>query len=127
MSRTIKDAADHTGLTVHTIRYYEKEGLLSTLSRDAQGRRVFDDADLDWLGYLTCLRLTGMPIATMRRVAELQSEGDGTIPERRHLLEAHRHALVEKLAQIHSALDRLDHKIAWYSKKEQERVVSTPV
>jgi len=122
MTRTIKDAADHTGLTVHTIRYYEKEGLLSVLPRDAQGRRVFDDAALDWLGYVTCLRLTGMPIATMRHIAELQSDGDQTIPDRRHILETHRQALVEKLAQIHSALDRLDHKIAWYSKKEQEVV-----
>jgi DNA-binding transcriptional MerR regulator len=125
MTRTIKDAADHTGLTAHTIRYYEKEGLLNSLPRDSQGRRVFGDSDLDWLSYLTCLRLTGMPIAMMRHIAELQAEGDATIPERRHLLEAHRQDLVEKLAQIHSALDRLDHKIAWYSKKEQEAAVPT--
>lgn len=118
--KTIKDAADKTGLTTHTIRYYEKEGLLNLVPRDRAGRRIFGEADLDWLGYLTCLRLTGMPIATMRRIAELQAQGDTTIPERRRLLETHRHDLVEKLDQIHSALDRLDHKIAWYSKKEQE-------
>jgi DNA-binding transcriptional MerR regulator len=121
MIRTIKDAADQTGLTAYTIRYYEKEGLLTFLPRDAQGRRVFGDSDLDWLGYLTCLRLTGMPIATMRRIAELQAQGDETIPERRRLLEAHRVDLGHKLEQIHSALDRLDHKIAWYASKEKER------
>jgi len=126
MTRTIKDAADHTGLTVHTIRYYEKEGLLAFLPRDPQGRRTFGDADLDWLAYLTCLRLTGMPIATMRRITELQTAGDTTIPERRRILEAHRQDLVAKLDQIHSAMDRLDHKIAWYSKKEKEARPSSP-
>lgn len=117
---TIKNAASRTGLTAYTIRYYEKEGLLISVPRDGQGRRIFAESDLDWLGYLTCLRLTGMPIATMRRIAELQSQGDATIPERRRLLEAHRVDLGQKLEQIHSALDRLDHKIAWYSQKEQE-------
>lgn len=120
MTNTIKDAAVRTGLTAHTIRYYEKEGLLNLVPRDRAGRRIFGDSDLDWLGYLTCLRLTGMPIATMRRIAELQTEGDATIPERRRILEVHRQDLVAKLDQIHSALDRLDHKIAWYSQKEQE-------
>lgn len=120
MNCTIQEAARRTGLTAYTIRYYEKEGLLSLVPRDPQGRRVFDDAGLDWLGYLTCLRLTGMPIATMRRIAELQAQGDATIPERRKLLEAHRVELGHRLEQIHSALDRVDHKIAWYSQKEKE-------
>ncbi len=120
MTGTIKHAADRTGLSVHTIRYYEKEGLLSFLARDAQGRRRFGEADLDWLGYLNCLRLTGMPIAVMRQIAELQSCGDSTIPQRRHILETYRQDLVLKLDQIHSALDRLDHKIEWYANKEKE-------
>jgi len=120
MSRTIKDAAATTGLTAHTIRYYEKEGLLSSVGRDSQGRRAFADRDLDWLGYLNCLRLTGMPIAVMRRIAELQDQGDATIPERRRILESYRQDLVDRLAQIHSALDRLDHKIEWYANKEKE-------
>jgi len=117
---TIKDAAEKTGLTTHTIRYYEKEGLLEGVGRDRSGRRVFDADDLGWLGYLNCLRLTGMPIAVMRRIALLQSEGDQTIPERRRILEGYRQDLVDRLAQIHHALDRLDHKIAWYSEKERE-------
>jgi len=120
MPCTIKDAAARTGLTDHTIRYYEKEGLLSSVPRDGQGRRSFSDGDLDWLGYLNCLRLTGMPIAVMRQISELQTRGDRTIPERRHILETYRQDLVEKLDQIHSALDRLDHKIEWYSQKEKE-------
>lgn len=120
MTRTIKSAADHTGLTVHTIRYYEKEGLLTSLPRDSQGRRAFGDSDLDWLGYLNCLRLTGMPIAVMRKIAELQAMGDSTIPDRRKILESYRQDLVLKLDQIHSALDRLDHKIEWYTAKEKE-------
>jgi DNA-binding transcriptional MerR regulator len=120
MTRTIKDAADQTGLTVHTIRYYETEGLLAYLPRDPQGRRTFHDTDLDWLGYLNCLRLTGMPIAVMRKIAHLQSQGDSTIPERRRILETYRQDLVLKLDQIHSALNRLDHKIEWYAAKEKE-------
>jgi DNA-binding transcriptional MerR regulator len=121
---TIKDASTKSGLTDHTIRYYEKEGLLNLVPRDAQGRRNFRSTDLDWLGYLNCLRLTGMPIAVMRQIAELQAQGDSTIPERRHILEGYRQDLVEKLDQIHSALSRLDHKIAWYSEKEKELPVT---
>lgn len=123
MTSTIKNAAERTGLTAHTIRYYEKEGLLNLVPRDRAGRRIFGEGDLDWLGYLTCLRLTGMPIATMRRIAELQAQGDATIPERRRILEAHRQDLVEKLDQIHSALNRLDHKIAWYASREEANPV----
>ena len=120
MTCTIKDAATRTGLTDHTIRYYEKEGLLTSVPRDDQGRRAFGNADLDWLGYLNCLRLTGMPIAVMRKIAELQNQGDATIPERRRILETYRQDLVLKLDQIHTALDRLDHKIEWYANKEKE-------
>lgn len=117
---TIQDAAETTGLTAYTIRYYEKEGLLSFLPRDPQGRRQFRAEDLEWLCYLNCLRLTGMPIAVMRRIAELQAIGDDTIPERRHILETYRQDLVNRLDQIHSALDRLDHKIQWYVHRENE-------
>jgi len=120
MTCSIKDAALRTGLSASTIRYYEQEGLLNLVPRDRAGRRRFENTDLDWLTYLTCLRLTGMPIAIMRKIAELQAAGDSTIPERRQILETYRQDLVGKLDQIHSALDRLDHKIAWYSQKEEE-------
>lgn len=93
MGCTIKEAAERVGLTVHTVRYYEQEGLLPFLKRDRHGKRIFEEPDLQWLGLVTCLRDTGMSIAEMRRIVELSVEGDHTIPARKEILLQHKRAL----------------------------------
>ena len=83
------EAVERSGFSLDTLRYYERIGLLDKIERDPGGRRRFDDGDLEWLGVLRCLRDTGMPIAQMRRYAELVRGGDETVPDRLALLAEH--------------------------------------
>ncbi|MFD0970082.1 MerR family transcriptional regulator [Plantactinospora endophytica] len=87
---SIGQVARRTGLSVHTFRLYEREGLLTGhLRRDAGGRRVYLEADVQWLDNCTKFRASGMPLVTIRRLAELLSEGLGNEAERLELLREH--------------------------------------
>ncbi|RZS91758.1 MerR family transcriptional regulator [Motilibacter rhizosphaerae] len=112
----IAEVAALTGLTPHTLRYYERAGLVRSPRRDATGRRRYDDRDLSWLRFLTRLRSTGMPIRVVRDYVELCWAGDGNEAERLEILEAHRDVLRERLAQAQHDLEHIDLKIALYRK-----------
>jgi len=112
---SIAEAARRTGVSVHTLRYYERAGLVVTaVGRTAGGRRRYHRLDLDWITVCTRLRATGMPIRTIRRYAELVSAGRGNEPERLALLEAHRAEVTARLAELRESLTLLDHKIGVY-------------
>jgi DNA-binding transcriptional MerR regulator len=111
---TIKDVAKRVGLSAHTIRYYEQEGLLPSLKRDQHGNRIFEEIDIEWLELIICLRQTGMPISEIRRYVDLSMEGDQTIPERKQILQKHKQMLKKKIEEINRALDKIDHKMKWY-------------
>jgi DNA-binding transcriptional MerR regulator len=112
---SIAEAARRTGVSVHTLRYYERAGLVVTpVDRNASGRRRYRQLDLDWILVCTRLRATGMPIRTIRRYAELVAAGRGNEPERLALLEAHRAEVVAKLAAVRESLRLIDHKIDVY-------------
>jgi DNA-binding transcriptional MerR regulator len=102
---------------VHTLRYYERAGLVvTTIERTAGGRRRYHQLDLDWITVCTRLRLraTAMPIKTIRRYAQLVSAGPGNEPERLALMEAHRADVTAKLAELQDNLELIDHKIDVY-------------
>ena len=112
---SIAEAARRTGVSVHTLRYYERAGLVVTaVDRTAGGRRRYHQPDLDWIVICTRLRATGMPIKTIRRYAELVSAGPGNEQERLALLEAHRAAVTARLTQTRENLRLIDHKIDVY-------------
>ena len=112
---SIAEAARRTGVSVHTLRYYERAGLVVTaVGRTAGGRRRYHQLDLDWIVVCTRLRATGMPIRTIRRYAQLVSAGPGNEQERLALLEAHRAEVTSKLAEIRENLELIDHKIGVY-------------
>jgi len=112
---SIAEAARRTGVSVHTLRYYERAGLVVTaVDRTAGGRRRYHQLDLDWIVICTRLRATGMPIRTIRRYAELVSAGPGNEQERLALLEAHRAEVTAKLARTRENLKLIDHKIDVY-------------
>ncbi len=112
---TIAEAARRTGVSVHTLRYYERAGLVvSPVDRTSSGRRRYRELDLKWIIICTKLRATGMPIRTMRRYAELVAAGPGNEAERLALLEAHRADVVAKLAEVQENLEVIDHKIEVY-------------
>jgi DNA-binding transcriptional MerR regulator len=112
---SIAEAARRTGVSVHTLRYYERAGLVVTaVDRTSGGRRRYQQLDLDWITVCTRLRATGMPIKTIRRYAELVSAGHGNEHERLALMEAHRAEVTAKLAEIEENLRLIDHKIDVY-------------
>ncbi|MFF5232272.1 MerR family transcriptional regulator [Dactylosporangium sp. NPDC000521] len=114
MEFTIAEVAEQTGLTAHTLRYYERAGLLDPPERDWNGHRRYSERDVGMLGILTRLRATGMSIAGMRRYAELCRVGPETFDERRELLEAHRREVLRRIAGLQSDLTLIEHKISVY-------------
>ena len=111
-SLAISEAAEASGLSVHTLRYYEREGLLPRVTREESGHRRFGRGDLEWAKFITCLRATGMPIRQVRRYVTLYFEGDQTEPERLALLEEHRDEVRAHLADVMASLERVEMKIA---------------
>lgn len=115
---SIAEAAEATGVSAHTLRYYERAGLmLSPVDRASSSHRRYSDADLSWVGFLTRLRMTGMPIAGIRRYTELVRGGEATVPERHELLVQHRERVRAQLADITASLRAIDHKIDIYDKE----------
>ncbi len=112
----IADVALKTGLTAHTLRYYERAGLVRELHRDSSGRRRYTDGDVSWLIFLTRLRSTGMPIRVVRDYVELCWAGEGNEAERLVILEAHREVVRQRLAQAKRDLGHIDYKIDLYRK-----------
>jgi len=110
---TIGEVAEKCGLSQHTLRWYERIGLLGHIERGSDGRRRFHDNDLDWLSLLTKLRATGMPVRDMQRYAELVRSGAGHA-ERLDLLIKHREEVRRALAAQRETLKLLDAKIDSY-------------
>ena len=110
---TIGEAAEKCGLSQHTLRWYERIGLLAPIERGGDGRRRFSDGDLDWLSLLIKLRATGMPVRDMQRYAELVRSGAGQA-ERIELLKRHREQVGRDLAARRECLKLLDAKITYY-------------
>ena len=112
---SIAEAARRTGVSAHTLRYYERTGLVVTpVDRTTGGRRRYHQLDLEWITVCTRLRATGMPIKTIRRYAQLIAAGQGNEHERLALMEAHRADVTAKLAEIQENLELIDHKIDVY-------------
>lgn len=116
MEYSIGDFAKLTGLSIHTLRYYEHEGLI-TPKRNSGNRRYYTDKDLAWITFIKRLKATGMPIKQIRRYAELRTEGDSTLSPRLAMLASHRQALNEQINQLKNHLEKLDEKIYFYRQK----------
>jgi DNA-binding transcriptional MerR regulator len=112
---SISDAAQLTGLSAHTLRYYERAGLmLDPVERAPSTHRRYSEAEIRWVTLLTKLRATGMPIRRIRDYAELVRAGEGNEGERLALLEAHREAVLEQLDAMRRNLEAIDYKIEIY-------------
>ena len=112
---SIAEASRRTGVSVHTLRYYERAGLVVTaIDRTASGRRRYHQLDLKWIIVCTKLRASGMPIKAIRHYAQLVAAGPGNEQERLALMEAHRAEVTAKLAEIQENLKVIDHKISVY-------------
>lgn len=110
----IGELARRSGRTAHTLRWYESQGLVPGVQRDAGGRRVYNEQHVAWLDLVDRLRHTGMSVAEIRRYAELVEKGKKTAAERRQLLAAHRLVVEEKIRGWTDALNLIDRKIEFY-------------
>ena len=114
-------------MTTHTLRYYERVGLIQPVGRARNGHRRYSEADAAWLNFLHCMRATNIPIRELQRYAALREQGEVTSLERRKILEDHQavvKAQIEALEQAHSILT---HKIANYRKIEEKLGLRTAV
>ncbi len=119
----IGNLARLTGLSVHTIRYYEKIGLLPDASRDAGGRRQYGMEIASWLTFLKHLKATGMGISDMVRYAQLRAEGPHTATARREMLEAQQQTVLKQIEDLQATLPVLDQKINFYRDMEKAHVM----
>jgi DNA-binding transcriptional MerR regulator len=113
---TIHQVAEHTGLTEHTLRYYERIGLLDSVGRAQSGHRRYSDADVQRIEFLNRLRATGMPIRQMLEYVQGGPEARGA------LLEAHRERVLSQMEELQQSLERIEGKIAMYKEVVQEKV-----
>lgn len=108
--------ARETGRSVHTIRWYEKQGLMPGVTRDPGGRRVYTSAHVGWLLFLDRLRFAGMSVREMRRYASLVAQGKKTLRQRLELLEEQHARTAAHLAELQAALRLVEQKQAYYLK-----------
>ncbi|MCC8395988.1 MerR family transcriptional regulator [Paraburkholderia sp. MMS20-SJTR3] len=113
-SLTIGQVAAATGVSAHTLRYYEQAGLLRAVGRTDAGHRLYSPADLDWLQFVMRLKATGMPIASIKAFSELRAQGDSTYGARREMLTGHRDAVLAHIAELQANLAAIVDKIGWY-------------
>ena len=114
---SIGEVSALTGLSTHTLRFYEQEGLfVGPVSRNAAGRRVFHQEEVAWLQVCTKLRSSGMPLPEIRRYAHLVLQGPGTEAERFEILRRHEAKVRERVADLQQALDTIHHKVEIYAR-----------
>jgi DNA-binding transcriptional MerR regulator len=112
---SIGQMAERTGLSVHALRFYEREGLfLNPVERGAGGRRVYTEDDVEWLTLLLILRGSGMPLPEIRRYTDLVREGQGNEPDRLVLLLEHQQRVVAEIGELTRCLDLIRFKVGVY-------------
>ena len=114
---SIQDVSKKTGLSAHTLRYYEKEGLLSHVGRTSGGFRQYSDEDLESLGLICCLKNTGMSLQEISRFIALTHEGEQTLRERVELLREHRENVIARMNEMQRYLDKVTWKMNFFSEK----------
>ncbi|HLU55856.1 MAG TPA: MerR family transcriptional regulator [Pseudonocardia sp.] len=110
---TIAEVAERTGVSAHSLRYYERIGLLD-VPRDPAGNRVYDERAYARVVFCSRLRMTGMPIRELQRYVAMVNEGEATEPDRLRMLLEHRQAVQAQIRRLQVALETIDFKIATY-------------
>lgn len=118
---SIDEVARRTGLTAHTLRYYERIGLIAPVARAEGGQRRYAAADLAWIDFLLRLRTTRMPISRMKAFATLRAAGDNTVPDRRRMLETHLQDVLAEMDAMRLSVQALEEKIGYYRAVERSK------
>jgi DNA-binding transcriptional MerR regulator len=118
--------AQLSGRSVHTIRWYEAQGLIPRVERDTGGRRVYQNDHVEHLIFLERMRRTGMSVADMHKLTALGMQGWRTLEERQALLRAHRADVEEKIRELQAALKLIDAKVAYYAEWARKKKRPAP-
>ncbi|AIQ53215.1 MerR family transcriptional regulator [Paenibacillus sp. FSL R7-0331] len=111
---SINEVAAICDVTAHTLRFYDKEGLLPFVGRNEAGNRVFTERDLGLVKFICCLKNTGMPIKEIRKYIEMAIEGEHTADTRRDMITGHRKEVLRQIDELKKSLTILDLKVAFY-------------
>lgn len=111
---TMKEACEKTGLAYETLKFYCNQGLVPSVKRDSRNRRIFDDRDIAWINSLNCLKNCNMGIAEMKEYLALCLQGEGSIPERKIILDTKRKSLEVERKRIEAAISYIDWKQGFY-------------
>ncbi len=114
MEYTIKQVSEKTGLSIYTLRYYDKEGLLPLVKRSKSGIRKFSDNDIEWLGLICCLKNSGMSIEHIKEFMNLCLKGNETVETRKIILLNHKEYILNQMKQLDSSLHTINYKIDHY-------------
>jgi DNA-binding transcriptional MerR regulator len=111
----IQEAAEKSGLSCHTLRYYEKQGLIYPIPRDTSGHRLYRERDIRWLYFVQCLKSTKMPLKDIRAYAMRLNGSDHQAEYLLHILTQHKTRLKQQKANIDECLEHVDWKINHYT------------
>ncbi len=114
---SIQDVSKRTGLSEHTLRFYEKEGLLPPIQRTSGGIRQYTEENMETLGLICCLKNTGMQLAEITRFVRLSREGDQTLKERVRLLQEHRESVIRRISEMQEYLNKVTWKLDYFSER----------
>lgn len=111
---SINDIATLCDLSVYTIRFYDKEGLLPFITRSKTGNRQFTESDLEMIRLICCLKNSGMPVKDIKRYIDLFMAGDSTAPCRKQMMVDHRKSILNQIGNLKKQLSIVELKIAFY-------------
>lgn len=114
MNYTIAQAAKKMNLTIYTLRYYDREGLLSNVERDKSGKRIFTKDSMEMLALISCLKNTGMPIKEIKKFIDWQNEGNNTLHDRNDMLIKHKEDVLNQIEDLKKHLRLIDRKLDYY-------------
>jgi len=123
---TIQEVSEATGLSAHTLRYYERIGLIHPIEREENTRRLYTDDDLGWIDFLLKLRATGMSIKDTQKYAELQRQGDVTLPDRVQMLKSLQSKVEARMNELDEHLKLICYKIEIYQQIVTEKELEKP-
>lgn len=115
MDYSIGQAAKKMGLTAHTLRYYEKEGLLPFVKKTSSGLRIFSEEDIGWLQMIECLKGTGMPLKGIKQYIDWFIEGDSTLQKRLDMFKQQKIKIEEQMRELKKHMEKINYKIAYYT------------
>lgn len=113
MTYSIAEVAKRFDMSIHTLRYYDKEGLMPYVDRAPSGTRMFKESDFDWLSIINCLKKSGVPIKKIKNFVDWCIEGDSTIEQRLEFIKNHKKEVEQQMEELKSHLELIDYKL-WY-------------